>query len=415
MNIKRLLAENNIDFRDIMEHGDMLYSLHCRYCGEASIGAQLLVINERLGSGICATCGASKSMDELIADYGWKVPQELLWENHAASVKDFQKLNVLGIGQIKSMQFTDQKWIIEGLIPAEAITMLSGDPENGKSWLTLEAARCVATGEPFLGKFKTTQGTALVVDEEDHLRFVKERIDALNITSEMPVCYLSQEGVKLDNDKWFEALKKEMEYGYKLIVFDSLIRIHSGNENDSRDISRVFDRLRELAKLGCAVLITHHNRKSSGEGSQKYSDKVRGSSDIFAALDSHLSVEMHDDSITMRQNKMRMAAKLKPFEIAISRDKGGCPVAFTYSGEVAEKTLKKDEVKSIILEALKVGPLERPDLNVKVRTAMPVGYNAIGDALGELVDDKLVDAVAGTKNKKMYSLKAGGLELNESN
>src|SRR5262245_5796785 len=43
--------------------------------------------------------------------------------------------------------------IIDGIVPAGAVVGLSGQPGTGKSWLSLEMSRALATGTSFLGKF----------------------------------------------------------------------------------------------------------------------------------------------------------------------------------------------------------------------------------------------------------------------
>src|SRR5258708_8594351 len=60
------------------------------------------------------------------------------------------------------------KWIIEGLIPAAAVTLLCGDSGIGKSTLALALAGAVAHGKPFLGR-ATAQRPVLYVDRANPL------------------------------------------------------------------------------------------------------------------------------------------------------------------------------------------------------------------------------------------------------
>ena len=46
--------------------------------------------------------------------------------------------------QIKSGKV---EWLIPGLIPANRVTILNGDPGQGKSFLSLEIAAAVSNGE----------------------------------------------------------------------------------------------------------------------------------------------------------------------------------------------------------------------------------------------------------------------------
>lgn len=50
-------------------------------------------------------------------------------------------------------------WVVDDLIPC-GLTLFAGDPKIGKSWLGLDLALHVASGEPFWG-FATAKGTVL--------------------------------------------------------------------------------------------------------------------------------------------------------------------------------------------------------------------------------------------------------------
>jgi hypothetical protein len=64
-----------------------------------------------------------------------------------------------------------------------------------------------------------------------------------------------------------------------LIVVDSFIAFHTGDENDSTETRRFLHQFRLLANAGCTILLLHHSGKA--DTSQDY----RGSSDIKAGVD----------------------------------------------------------------------------------------------------------------------------------
>lgn len=304
-----------------------------------------------------------------------------------------------------SHKFGEQSWVVDKLLPVQTITALSGNPQNFKTWVTIELAKSVALGKAFLDHFQVTQGAVLIVNEEDHLRYLQKRFALLGVTGEAPIHLLSQEGVKIDRDEWLLILRSLIrEHSIKLVIFDSFIRIHFCNENDAREMAHVLDRLRELTKEGVTVLLTHHHRKS-GYGREDPSQSIRGSSDIAAAVDCHLSVERREDEILVRQNKLRVDEALSPFRVIISRSEEGRFEALTYGGEFSEEEKKKEKVKSVILDVLKDGEHSREDLYNKAKTASRVGENAIGEILKELVDEGEVIVRTGKHNKKFYSLK----------
>jgi hypothetical protein len=64
-----------------------------------------------------------------------------------------------------------------------------------------------------------------------------------------------------------------------LIVVDSLVSFHRGNENDATETRAFMQGFRRLADLGATIILLHHSGKS--DSSREY----RGSSDIKASLD----------------------------------------------------------------------------------------------------------------------------------
>lgn len=73
-------------------------------------------------------------------------------------------------------------WVVENLIPC-GLTLFAGDPKIGKSWLELDPALHVASGEPFWG-FATTKGTVLYLCLDDTFgrvqRHLQELVDETN-------------------------------------------------------------------------------------------------------------------------------------------------------------------------------------------------------------------------------------------
>jgi hypothetical protein len=68
-----------------------------------------------------------------------------------------------------------------------------------------------------------------------------------------------------------------------LIIFDSLIRFHSCDENSATEMAQVMQDLRALANAGATVIVLHHRAKSE-------TSRYRGSSDIAGGVDVAFSV-----------------------------------------------------------------------------------------------------------------------------
>ena len=91
-----------------------------------------------------------------------------------------------------------------------------------------------------------------------------------------------------------------------LIIFDSLIRFHEGDENSATEMAPVMAELRALAHAGATVIALHHRAKSEAS-------RYRGSSDILGGVDVAFSVSHDRDAglLKLQCFKSRFAAEFK--------------------------------------------------------------------------------------------------------
>jgi len=304
--------------------------------------------------------------------------------------KDF---HIWSIKEILSHDFGKEEWLVEPLIPLQTITALSGDPGSFKTWLTLELAKCVALGVPFLGHFPTRQGSVLIIDEENHLRHIKKRLQQLQLPKDIAIFYISQNEIKIDNLKDLKKILRIVKEKQILsVIVDSLIRIHSGDENDARTMADVLSRLKKIIGVGANVVFTHHHRKESSYGPKNPSLSLRGSSDILAIIDCHLSVEelKNKNKLVIRQTKLRQGEQVKPFAIKIQKASGN--IEFQYEGGYADALTRREQSKEAILQILKdETKLSRKD--IIARLEKDFGGNLVGKALEELKESGEIDQV----------------------
>src|SRR5271165_3889035 len=79
------------------------------------------------------------------------------------------------IPDVMTMVAPRTEWIVEGLIPRAAVTLLAGEPGSYKSWLALTLLRSVLTGGKFLER-ECTALDVLYLDRENPLTVVRERL-----------------------------------------------------------------------------------------------------------------------------------------------------------------------------------------------------------------------------------------------
>ncbi len=97
-------------------------------------------------------------------------------------------------------------------------------------------------------------------------------------------------GLKLDNDENLELVKRATDSTKADIVFVEPFRgLWRGEENSATEMAVVIDNLSSLAnEYGCAVMVTHHERKNSVDGGEQM-DMARGSgvfTDLCAVVES---------------------------------------------------------------------------------------------------------------------------------
>ena len=305
------------------------------------------------------------------------------------------------IADIMAHEFGEAQWLVQSLIPSRGIVALSGHPGSFKTWLTLEIAKSVAMGTSFLERFATTQGAVLMIDEENQLKHLKQRFSLLGIPREASIHYFSQRGSRLDEPRDVKFLRGVIhEHDIKLVVIDSLIRVHGQDENDARGMARVVRGFQMLTAVGTSILFTHHHRKT-GIGPSNPSQNLRGSSDILAAVDSHIAIEQKDGQLIIRQTKLRQAEAIIPFTIEVKKDSGR--VSFVHKGEVDEQVEKNKEVTQMVLSLIESEgrSWSRGEIHKHLRNAS-YGRNAIDQALQTLTETRRVERTADPKNPQQH-------------
>lgn len=230
---------------------------------------------------------------------------------------------------ITSGKLYDEKappMIIEEFLPAAGVMGLTSYPGVGKTWLTLEIVRAIATGRKFLGKFPTQRGGVLFVGSDASIFDYARQWKRLSLHHELAhegqtplfdsARFLLQSSFMFENTdeirrliatcKRFEWGDEELRgegtadaqvtrnVGVDVIVFDTLSRLTRCNQNDNSEMEEVFRNIRHIAEFtGAACILLHHNAKKS-----EFNDGAdwRGAMSQIGALDSwcHLTPTRKD-------------------------------------------------------------------------------------------------------------------------
>lgn len=331
---------------------------------------------------------------------------------------DSLSLESISLSDLISMDFPESKWVVDKLISENGINCISGKPKSGKSLLCLHLALSVASGRKFLGEFDVQQGAVLLITKEDPKRLIKERVqrfleDKVDLDS-FPIRICTENNFYLDNDKWLPLIKKEIEEkNVKLIIIDSFRRIFKGEENSSQVITEVHSRLKEIQKLGVTIVFIHHHGKE-GFFKRDNPDKLRGSSDILAMLDSLLAIDKLDaDRLKISQAVLRSDKPIEPFIVKFNSTSSLWKYEFLGTAEI--ETEKLNEAKEDICEILKQGDKFQNELIEAMIETKKYGRTTIKNALSKLEEEKLIKRDIEGKKKICRLINNGSANLETEN
>jgi len=257
----------------------------------------------------------------------------------------------------------EAEFIVEPYIPLPGVTILSGKPKIGKTWVLLSLAMCVQAGLSWLGKFNTTKGRVLYIDQEngDKLLGIRSRQIAagLGLEGDIGIDWLVLPGLDLMNPDHIKKLDRIIrDGGYSLVIIDSFAKSSTGKEDSAQEMARISRHLRELiSHNNCAIVIAHHTTKpywsSPGSGQES-----RGSGEIVANADCYLQMFSDGDKIIIKQTLARWTEPQPSFSIKINTDEDdSVKVEFVDWHEGTEG--KAGLAGYLILDALKEKPRDR--------------------------------------------------------
>ena len=313
---------------------------------------------------------------------------------------------VVSLQKLMELEFPEQEWMVDRLIPASSITLMSGAPSSFKTWALLDMALKVAQGEPLFGQFNTSPCGVLIIDEENGDRLLQLRLNKLRADKRLPIYFHSLTRFVLTDDTVDYVLEVCGNLDIKLLVIDSLVRIHTSDENKSGDMSEVFKQLKRFTTNGIAVLITHHNRKPGAGSSYGVSNEMRGSSDILAAADSHVALVRKDKKITFYQTKQRYAEELDPFEVVVVTDDDR--FGFEYVGSLGkqDKAAKlREDILKLLSEHDKL--FQKELLQHLEKIGAKTNEHKLREVLNSMLGNDDIDDEPGPGNTKFYRLPKG--------
>jgi len=188
------------------------------------------------------------------------------------------------------------KWAVPGLL-CEGVSLLSGAPKMGKSWMSLGIALAVAMGGKALGTRQVEQGDVLYLALEDQERRIKDRVlkvlPTMGMGDNVSRFFLVTDSPLL-HEGGFESLREWISAASnpRLCVIDVWGRFRpqlSGNSQNYNADSHYVGEIKKIADHGkCPILLVHHTRKGIAEDIH---EKSSGTNGLTGTTDTNMVLE----------------------------------------------------------------------------------------------------------------------------
>ena len=256
-----------------------------------------------------------------------------------------------------NVEVREINWLWYPFIPRGKVTILQGDPGEGKSTFMLTLAAYLTRGEalPFTDCGEPPDPiTVLYQSTEDDYddTIVPRFIKAGGIRDRLAFIDESEYPLTFDDDRILEGIKQT---GAKLLVLDPLASyIGDCSLNASNEVRQKFNALINAAReTDCAIVVVNHMNKMPG---LKAIYRTPGSIDVAGAVRSILLLARDPDEEDKRylvQTKMNLASKGDALEFRI--EDGG--IKFTgITNKTADEILRKQDF---------VSGIGRPDVKLQ--------------------------------------------------
>lgn len=299
------------------------------------------------------------------------------------------QLTIINMNEIETEEI---RWLWKPYLPAGKITIVQGDPGEGKTTMVLAIAAALTTGVPLPGSSVALPPSSVIYQTaEDGLAdTIKPRLVQLGADcSRVHVICEDETALSLSDERIERAIQRT---GAKLFILDPLQAYLGGMDMHRANCVRpVFKQLALVAeRTGCGIVIIGHLNK--GGGKSQY--RGLGSIDIQAAARSVLTVgkiPVDENMRAMVHGKSNLAPYGNSLAFGLDPTSG-----FTWLGDYAitldellsgKKPKQENQLgraQEFISEALAHGAIASSDIfrEAETRGLSPKTLNRAKGALG---------------------------------
>lgn len=221
-----------------------------------------------------------EEIDAALADAIKRMAGTSIFAKPVPEIEAAEGFEVKNASELLGLNFLPVQWAIRGIIP-EGVSILSGDPKIGKSWLLYQACVAIATGAHLWpGREPETQGDVLMLALEDNDRRLKRRLEKLlprfarmkGTRFEYPdvaLLHYETEWPRAEAGVARIATWLRSHPNCRLVVIDTVSAFRDpdpGRKSAYATDYAVGEMLKPLAKeFSCAIVLVMHNRKATSD------------------------------------------------------------------------------------------------------------------------------------------------------
>lgn len=291
-----------------------------------------------------------------------KTPRRSVAE--APDEETFTEMQVHQWGSFMSIP-TKLEWLIDDAWVDRSVGFISGRSKSYKTWIALDLALSIVSGQPFLGKYNVRRsGPVLLVQEEDPAPVLQERLRLIGLQKgmmptveildgdvlhlefpEYPLYIINLQGFNLGDDEKIDQVRRKIaEINPVAVILDPLIVMLSGtgaDENKASDLAPILQAVKMWREeFGCSVVIVHHWKKGKPEEGDRFAQSMYGSFVFHAWLESalHVMPVIEDD-----QEKIDTVVVEREFKAAPSGRNMRLKFHIDSTGEYIYEVLHEDD------------------------------------------------------------------------
>ena len=294
--------------------------------------------------------------------------------------------------QMSEVESQEVKWLWYPFIPYGKLTIIQGDPGDGKTTLVLNIAAKLSRGECLDSDMDVQEPVNVIYQTaEDGLAdTVKPRLEIAGADCEkILVIDESDKSLSMADERLEEALART---GAKVLILDPIQAYLGGGmdmnrANEARDMTKKLGLLAEKHK--CAIILIGHMNKAAGN---KAAYRGMGSIDFFAVARSVLLVgriegQKNTRAVVQIKNNLAAFGHSKAFELTEEGFHWLGDYEITADellGGITPKANKKERAKQLIYELAETNSVVKSEDIVNLAEEKGISKRTLENAKKEL-------------------------------